>query len=101
MDLGSLDEKTRLVLEVAAHDHDEVNQRPDPECPEGHELEQAGSDLPYVEAVNSQGSEKEAEQNRGNESLVTEATRRRVFPMVSAASMRSHLSHPITVGRNL
>jgi hypothetical protein len=64
---SGLDGQPGSVLEVAGHDHDEVDHRPDPETAQREELQNPGSDLPGVEPVNPECSQEEAKQNRGYE----------------------------------
>jgi hypothetical protein len=42
-----------LILERAAHDHDEVDKRPDAESTQGKEHQQAGPDLTDIESMNA------------------------------------------------
>jgi hypothetical protein len=51
-----------LVSEGPNHDENEVNQYPDAKTAKRHELKNAGSDLPDVEAMHAQPAQKEAQQ---------------------------------------
>src|SRR5687768_4851005 len=59
-----------LVLELSAHEHDQVDEHPDPEAAERDELKDACPDLADVEAVRAEHAEEEAEQSGGQDALV-------------------------------
>src|SRR5689334_53127 len=58
-----------LVPELAAHEHDHVDQPPDAQAPEGEELEQPRADLADIEAVCTEDAQEEAEQSRRKDAL--------------------------------
>ena len=55
-----------LVLERSDEDHDEVDERPDPEEPQGDEHQNPGAHLAHVEAVDAEDPEEPRKQAAAN-----------------------------------
>ena len=63
----SLKAQTLLVLLSAGQRNDEVDEGPDAESAEGDELEDTGTDLAQVEAVDAESAEQPRQQPRSKE----------------------------------
>ncbi len=70
--LGWLDRLSLCVTEFANHDHDKINQGPDPKSTERNELQYASADFSHVEAMDTKCPEKEAKQDSWNETFFTD-----------------------------
>ena len=85
------------VLEVAGHDHDEVDQSPDSEAAESEQLQNARADLSHVEAVDPEGSQEKAEQDRRDESLRTRVAGRIHRARIHHVAGSIHFIHPLWI----
>ena len=66
----SLEAQTLLVLLSAGQRNDEVDEGPDAESAEGDELEDTGTDLAQVEAVDAESAEQPRQQPGSDEGFL-------------------------------
>ena len=90
-----LNNATVRVREPADDDENHVNHRPDTECAEREQVEDARSDLADIEAMHAKDADKERQKQRGNERLVASAVRRRGSHWGAAGRLRLPIIRPL------